>query len=322
MKNLRLIEPFNAIPSHNDWFRILPLGTFARFGRKVTITPQIVREMAAHFGQVPDTGIPVTRAHDDTAGKVGDVAEVKARQDGLWARIDWTAAGLRLLAERAFHYLSPEIVWGPTDYDGRTVRNVLTGLSLVNRPFFGRPVSLFWLRPQTVKRKYRKEYTYMEEPIKNTPQEPRPSPGLIDRLLTWLANQLITWLLPQTQDAQARLDELAAQQEEQRFGALENAGLGEGWAKRLARVAEYDATLANAIAAKFDALLTQHSQSALFTEIGNSGSQAMGPVEQFNAAVKAAMYSYGLDYAGAGKKIAAEQPDLYAAYQQAVTNRF
>ncbi|MBN1284903.1 MAG: hypothetical protein JXB47_05875 [Anaerolineae bacterium] len=343
MKKLRWVERFNAQDALSGWVRILPVGTFARFGRKATVTPQAVREMAAHFGRVPETGVPVTRAHDDAAGKVGDVVEVQARADGLWGRIRWTAAGLRLLAEGAFRYLSPEVVWGPVDYDGRTVRNVLAGLSLVNQPFFGRAVSLFRLRPQRSQYGSGKE-RFMETDMKTRLEDeeptngvaqgqpklpPRRAAGLLDRLLGWLANRLaallIKWLLPQAQDTQARLDDLEAQQEEQtleaRFGALEGAGLGKGWAWRLAQVARYDAALADAIAARFEALLAQSARAALFGEIGGSGGQAAGPVEQFNAAVKSAMYTYGLDYAGAGKKIAAEQPELYTEYQRAVTNR-
>ena len=146
MQEVRLIERFALPPGGaGGWLRLLPVGTFARFGRRVTITPAMVREMAAHFGHVPETGVPVTRAHDDAAGKVGDVTTVEARPDGLWGRIRWTATGLRLLAEGAFRFLSPEVVWGLIDYDGRTVRNVLAGVSLVNQPFFGRQVSLFKL---------------------------------------------------------------------------------------------------------------------------------------------------------------------------------
>ncbi len=290
--------------------------------------------MAAHFGSVPETGVPVTRAHDDSAGKVGDLEALEARPDGLWGRIRWTLVGARLLAEGAFRYLSPEIVWGPTDYDGRRVRNVLTGLSLVNRPFFGRPVSLFWLRP--AKQSYQhKESIYMEEPVPNTsdeqgppdaaPQAPAPPRGLIDRLFDWLATRLIAWLWPKGRQAMARVEQLDAQEAQyalrQHFGALENAGLGAGWTARLARLARTDAALADEIATKFQALLTQNAHAALFNEIGISGAQAAGPVERFNAAVKTAVHSYGLSYADAGQKVAVEQPELYAEYRTAVTNR-
>jgi phage I-like protein len=317
----------------NGWFRILPVGAFARFGREVTVTSGMVREMATNFGAVPETGVPVTRAHDDTAGKVGDLVQVTARADGLWGRIRWNADGVRLLADGAFRYFSPEVVWGPTDYDGVTVRNVLTGLSLVNRPFFGRAVSLFWLRPQKYQQK---EETHMKDKPQETtqqqqekPQPPQKRPSLIERLLSWLANQVIARVMarlwPEGQQAQQRVDELedaaAEHSLRQRFGALEMAGLGKGWGERLVRVARIDAALADEIATRFRALLAQGAQAALFGEIGASGNDAAGPVERFNAAVKSAMHTYGLDHAAAGQKIAAEQPELYSDYQRAVTNR-
>ncbi len=344
MQGVRLVERFALAPERAaGWLRILPVGTFARFGRQIAVTPAMIREMAAHFGHVPETGVPVTRAHDDAAGRVGDVIAVEARPDGLWGRIRWTATGLRLLAEGAFRYLSPEVVWGPIDYDGRMVRNVLAGVSLVNQPFFGRQVSLFrltadhpdkGLKPLVGSRalvarggmsvQNKSQEVLMDESTKETVQAPR---GLLDRLLTRLIARLVAWLWPQGVEAeiQARLDELEAAQAERaqagRFGALEGYGLGRDWVDRLTRVAHFDAALADELAGKFRALLAQNAQAALFEEIGSTGAEAAGPVERFNAAVKASMHTYGLDYAAAGQKVAAEQPELYREYQAAVTNR-
>ncbi|MCZ7544657.1 MAG: hypothetical protein M5R40_14550 [Anaerolineae bacterium] len=339
MQGVRLIERFGLTPGWADgWLRILPVGTFARFGRRVTVTPAMVREMAAHFGRIPETGIPVTRAHDDTAGKVGDLAALEARPDGLWGRIRWNVRGLRLLAEGAFRYLSPEVVWGPIDYDGRTVRNVLTGVSLVNQPFFGRQVSLFrlattnnpdkGLEPLVDSRAWTARGgacapDESQEVAMNESTNEAAERGLLDRLLA----RLVARLWPQGAEAevQARLDELEAAQAEraqmERFGALEAYGLGRDWVERLARVAQFDAALADDLAARFRALLAQNAQAALFEEIGATGAEVAGPVERFNAAVRASMQTYGLDYAAAGRKVAAEQPALYREYQEAVTNR-
>ena len=307
------------------WLRLLPVGTFARFGRTVRVTPAMVREMAAHFGRVPETGVPVTVAHNDAAGKVGDVVEVDARPDGLWGRIRWSATGARLLAEGAFRYLSPEVIWGPVDYDGRVVRNVLAGVSLVNQPFFGRRVSLFCLRGARAGatgggNQYREGF--MQE-MMQTRQ------GVVDRFLARLAGRLLArlvmWLLPGAAEAQTRLDELEAAEAEHalaaRFGALQGDGLGRDGVDRLVQVARFDAALADELAGQFRALLAQNAQAALFEEIGASGAEAVGPVERFNAAVKESMHACGLDYAAAGQKVAAEQPELYRAYQSAVTNK-
>jgi hypothetical protein len=141
----RLITEYVAVDP-DAWVRVLPLGTFKRFGRKVEITADKVREMAANFGKVPETTIAVNAEHEGYRGKVADVVEVEARSDGLWARLgNWIAGAAQLVRDGAYQYLSPEVLWGPTDYDGREVSNVLTGLALTNLPYFGKQTALYSL---------------------------------------------------------------------------------------------------------------------------------------------------------------------------------
>ncbi len=128
-------------PSHP--FRILPVGIFSRFGRTVEITLSKLQEMIGHFRSVPETPIPVTLEHQDVAGKVGDVQRLELRPDGLYAVVNWLPTGIEALKKKAYQFLSAEVLWGPTDYDGQEVSNVLTGLSLVNTPFFGNLTALY-----------------------------------------------------------------------------------------------------------------------------------------------------------------------------------
>lgn len=126
-------------------FRILPVGKYSRFGRNVDITPEKVQQMAANFGKVPNTPLPINREHMPEMGKLGDIVAVEARPDGLYATPSWTEAGLRAVQGGEFQFFSPEIKWGPTDYDGAQVSNVLIGLALTNTPFFGKDTALYSL---------------------------------------------------------------------------------------------------------------------------------------------------------------------------------
>lgn len=140
----RYFERFN-IEDPQGWFRVLPVGNFRRFGRSTKVTYEMVQEMAANFGVVPDNSLPVNPEHKDEFGRLGDIAAVEAREDGLYARFAWLPRGLKAIAEKWFRYLSPEIQWGPTDYDGRMVSNVLIGAGLTNYPYFGAQTALYSL---------------------------------------------------------------------------------------------------------------------------------------------------------------------------------
>lgn len=141
----RFIERFSLIKP-DEWFRILPVGEFVRFGRTVKVTFETVKEMAANFGRVPSNRLPVNREHEGVYGKVGDIAAVEPRSDGLYAKLSWLPSGLEALAEQAYQYFSPEIYWGPTEYDGQIVSNVLVGLALTNSPYFGQLTALYSLQ--------------------------------------------------------------------------------------------------------------------------------------------------------------------------------
>lgn len=137
------VESFATVDA-SAWFRILPLGKFERFGRTVEVTAAKIREMAQNFGRVPNTTVPTKAEHNGQHGKLADVVAVEARADGLWARLgNFIGDAMERIASGAFQYLSPEIVWGPTDFDGQEVSNVLMGLALTNSPFFGKETALY-----------------------------------------------------------------------------------------------------------------------------------------------------------------------------------
>lgn len=126
------------------WVKILPIGTFERFGRKVKVTAEKIAEMARNFGKVPDTVVALNVEHEHGRGKIADVVAVKARDDGLFARFgNFVNDGEEKITSGAFQYFSPEIRWGPFDFDGKQVSNVLAAVALTNMPFFGNKTALY-----------------------------------------------------------------------------------------------------------------------------------------------------------------------------------
>lgn len=154
---LYAFEPFGSVQNVLDGkpIRIMPVGTFYRGERKLNITEADLRQIEQNTTSgLPRFRIPINENHNGV-GKVGTVNAVKYMSGddgpGLYA-VDYelTEAGKKLVADKRFDAVSPEVVWsknGATYQDpqtGRQIDNVLVGLALTDRPFFGHDnVALF-----------------------------------------------------------------------------------------------------------------------------------------------------------------------------------
>ena len=70
------------------------------------------------------------QAPDGRAPAAGWITQLEARDDGLWARVNWTDAGARYVTSREYRYLSPVV--GIRRSDRRAV--VLHSVALTNDP--------------------------------------------------------------------------------------------------------------------------------------------------------------------------------------------
>lgn len=333
--NMRLIARFGAADP-GAWVRILPVGMFERWGRTVEVTTETVAEMARNFGTVPDTTIPVNAEHDAPGGKVADVVEVQPRADGLWARLgNFVGDAARRIAEGAFQYLSPEIVWGPTDFDGAEFKNVLVGLALTNQPYFGKETALFSINgeldgaidnggahmtmqpnntvqvPESLLERFN---AWLDQRISGDAPEPPPAQtpapgGPTPEEFTALQTQH-TELLKQMESAKA---ETTFNEQAAHFSAGPLADLGEGWGARLARVALGQSTKddAQAIAERFTALLAQADDNTLGAtgHDGDGGGAAPPAAEQFAALVDEKVKN-GMSATDAMRAVTRENPKL------------
>lgn len=127
--------PEGSVP---EWIQILPKGVFpGRDGRgPYSCDPERVASATrAHFGSadVPldyDHQLEFATKNGRPAPASGWVRELSAREDGLWARVDWTEKARAHIAAREYRYVSP--VFFHSRKSGEILR--LDSVSLTNLP--------------------------------------------------------------------------------------------------------------------------------------------------------------------------------------------
>lgn len=151
----RWVEPFNYAPGQP--FRIMPIGEFKRGDRTLNITKEDVSQMAANYERMaPRWKIPLYAGHPTDANqdppKLGNVAKLEVRDDGLYATPELSAEGQKLIGGGGYQYSSPGVLWSKngskyTDDQGKEWENVIDHVALTNRPFFGAKTALFSAEP-------------------------------------------------------------------------------------------------------------------------------------------------------------------------------
>jgi len=124
-----------AVP---DWVHLLPVvkGEVETFdGRGPYHVADLQSVIQASMAW--ERGIPIDENHatdlrpGHEAPARGWIKELQARADGLWGRVEWTAAGRALVADKAYRGISPVLMVDPADK--RTVK-LIPRASLVNVP--------------------------------------------------------------------------------------------------------------------------------------------------------------------------------------------
>lgn len=139
----RTVYPITEITAAEDGklpkeIQIMPLGEWdtVPYG-KLIITSEDITQMVDNFKKGVRAGIPIDVDHDGKAA-AGWIKSLVAKDDGLFADVEWTALGEKLLGEKQYKFFSPEFNPEYTDPENTNVKldNVLIAGSLVNRPLF------------------------------------------------------------------------------------------------------------------------------------------------------------------------------------------
>lgn len=80
-----------------------------------------------------ERGLVVDEAHETDKGNPaparGWIAELQAREDGIWGRVEWTGAGRALIEDRAYRGISPNLL-----VDRNGVVRAIARAALTNKP--------------------------------------------------------------------------------------------------------------------------------------------------------------------------------------------
>lgn len=145
-------EPFAKFEQGTP-IRIFPEGTWYRGKRKLEVTKERLMEMVRNFASgLPRFRIPINLDHETNGGKVGTIKDLQylpngPQGSGLYAtEYEFTEKGLEAIEENGYDAVSAEVVWtiggeNAGKYQdpetGTEFDNVLVGMALTPKPFFG-----------------------------------------------------------------------------------------------------------------------------------------------------------------------------------------
>jgi len=149
MKNLGIIFPvqtsdlkFAEESEMKTEIQVLSVGTWKHpvYG-KIKISEKDIDDFVKNFDSKVRRDIAITEGHpvgEDEKPAIGWFRQLLNKgRDGLWAVVEWTEKGKKLLASKAYKYFSPEFYTNYEDPEThKNYLNVLVGGALTNRPYF------------------------------------------------------------------------------------------------------------------------------------------------------------------------------------------
>ena len=121
-----------------SWIQVFRKGEWKhpRYG-KLKFTDDIFSGFIKNFNdRVRGIDLAVDAEHEPEKGACAWIKQLEQRGEGLWAQVEWTPIGLRLIADGVFRYVSGDFdyTW-KSEETGKKYENVLFGCALTNRPF-------------------------------------------------------------------------------------------------------------------------------------------------------------------------------------------
>ncbi len=125
-KEVRLTLTMAELP---EWLRLLPLGQVNLVdGRPpFEVDPQSLADMVQAFGD-RGTDLVIDYEHQSLKGgqapAAGWIKDLEVREDGLWAKVEWTGQAEEYLKRREYRYFSPVLRLDPDSRRPQELMNV------------------------------------------------------------------------------------------------------------------------------------------------------------------------------------------------------
>lgn len=322
-------------------YRLFPFGKVYKGGKCREITPEYAAQFhLPHFKPAIKLG-----SHKEETPAGGHIVGLEVRADGLYAIPEMNEHGVEALADGAYRYHSPEVIWEGGFEDPSTGKLIagplIIGDALLHMPHLGEAAAL-----------YSVEQTGKDDPMaEETVNVPK---GLWDKILDRLDGlfggtklDIGTAELQPVIEAGVKLeafdamkverDNFAAQlaalqtEKEQLEAARVASELKSGLVSTLQQREQYGAAWVELTKAQeaadmlssmgeeqrawvmrqFGALAMQIKESALVGEIGSEGQGVADPRMALDTAIKARAAEKSIDYNTAQIQLAAEKPELF-----------
>jgi hypothetical protein len=317
-------------------YRLLPYGKLVKNGRERLITP----ELASQF-HLPHFKPPIKLgSHADETPAGGHIVGLEVRDDGLYAIPELVEKGAQALADGAYRYHSPEIIWDDAGFEdpktGEIIRGpLIVGDALLHTPHLGEAAALYSIEPlpkekvmsdetvQVPKTLWDKFTAWFDKrveepaPVPGTDPKDPPAPEVPEEFKAAVTERdQFKAELEQLKAKNVQIERLAAIQAEfntTEFGmSYVELGKAEEAATMLAGMSEE----ARAWCMRnFKALSKQIDESKLLAEHGSAGNSDLpdDPRAKLDAVVRAKAVEAKVDYNAALQIIVKEQPDLFKA---------
>ncbi len=149
-KEVRLTLTMAELP---EWLRLLPLGQVNLVdGRPpFEVDPQSLADLVQAFG-ARGTDLVIDYEHQSLKGgqapAAGWIKDLEVREDGLWAKVEWTGQAEEYLKRREYRYFSPVLRLDPESRRPQELMNValtnipaIQGLSPLVAKWGGEPLA-------------------------------------------------------------------------------------------------------------------------------------------------------------------------------------
>lgn len=143
-----MIEIFYYELMENDlagkWIPIFKVGKVANRmvnGEQRNITKEELEQIYSNFKNkvLKNRDLPIVETHFGSETAYGWIKDLKIEGDYLYALIDWNEDGKKIIKDKKYRYLSPEILKGWIDEEGKEYSNVLFRVVLTNSPALNLP---------------------------------------------------------------------------------------------------------------------------------------------------------------------------------------